>query len=268
MRRKALERLGLGRETLCQYNPELLYVFLSGFAEQGPNAGRPAYDDLIQGMTALPDLVARANRCAQQYPMTKKGRGGAALGITMMSSFFAASFGIIVMIFLSPALVKIAFEFGPAEISAIMLLGLTAGATMTRGSPIKGIAMTVFGLLCGAVGTDVADGTFRFTFDIHDLRGGIELGALCMGLFAIADFLVNVNRTQTKSEDAKVRMRDMLPTWQEIKISIMPMIRGTLVGSMFGAMPGTLRRSSSSASACSVPRVISLTWAWCRYTAL
>ena len=187
----------------------------------------------------LPSHPPHAVTCLDGYPMTKKGRGGAALGITMMSSFFAASFGIIVMIFLSPALVKIAFEFGPAEISAIMLLGLTAGATMTRGSPLKGIAMTVFGLLCGAVGTDVADGTFRFTFGIHDLRDGVELGALCMGLFAIADFLVNVNRTQTKAEDAKVRMRDMLPTWQEIKISIMPMIRGTLVGSMFGAMPGT-----------------------------
>ena len=65
----------------------------------------------------------------------------------MMASFFAASVGIVVMIFPSPLLVQVASQFGPAEIFAIMLLGLLAGATMSRGSPLKGVAMTVFGLL-------------------------------------------------------------------------------------------------------------------------
>src|SRR4051794_19270204 len=93
----------------------------------------------------LPSHPPHAVTCLDGYPMTLKGRGGAALGVTMMASFFAASVGIIVMIFLSPLLVQIAFKFGPAEICSIMLLGLLAGATMSRGSPLKGIAMTVFG---------------------------------------------------------------------------------------------------------------------------
>src|SRR3954469_18072183 len=95
--------------------------------------------------------------------MTKAGKGGTALGITMMASFFAASVGILVMIFLSPLLVQVAFKFGPTEICSIMLLGLLAGATMSRGSPLKGIAMTIFGMLCGVVGTDVTTGAFRYT---------------------------------------------------------------------------------------------------------
>jgi putative tricarboxylic transport membrane protein len=101
----------------------------------------------------LPSHPPHAVTCLDGYPMTKAGRGGAALGITMMASFFAASVGIIVMIFLSPLLVEIAFKFGPTEVCSIMLLGLLAGATMSRGSPLKGVAMTVFGLLCGVVGT-------------------------------------------------------------------------------------------------------------------
>src|SRR6195952_953583 len=173
------------------------------------------------------------------YPMTLAGRGGAALGITMMSSFFAASVGIIVMIFMSPLLVSIAFEFGPTEICSIMLLGLLAGATMSRGSPLKGVAMTVFGLLCGVVGTDVISGTARFTMDLPDLADGVELGALCMGLFGIADFLVSVNKTTVKASDAKVSMKDMRPTRAEMKQAFWPMVRGTLVGTLFGAMPGT-----------------------------
>ncbi|MDP9045261.1 MAG: tripartite tricarboxylate transporter permease [Pseudomonadota bacterium] len=187
----------------------------------------------------LPSHPPHAVTCLDGYPMTKAGRGGAALGVTMMASFFAASVGIIVMIFLSPLLVEVAFKFGPTEICSIMLLGLLAGATMSRGSPLKGVAMTLFGLLCGVVGTDVISGTTRYTFDLPELADGVELGALCMGLFGIADFLVSVNRTTVKASDAKVSMRDMRPTRTELKQAFWPMIRGTLVGTLFGAMPGT-----------------------------
>ncbi|KPV00283.1 hypothetical protein APR50_13475 [Variovorax paradoxus] len=60
MRKKALAKLELDWDTLRRHNPRLVYVFLAGFAEHGPDAGRPAYDDLIQGMVGLPGLVARA----------------------------------------------------------------------------------------------------------------------------------------------------------------------------------------------------------------
>lgn len=187
----------------------------------------------------LPSHPPHAVTCLDGYPMTKAGRGGAALGVTMMSSFFAASVGILVMIFLSPLLVQVAFKFGPTEIFSIMLLGLLAGATMSRGSPLKGVAMTIFGLLCGVVGTDVISGTMRYTFGLPDLSDGVELGALAMGLFGIADFLVSVNRTTVKASDAKVSMKDMRPTRAELKQAFWPMVRGTMVGTLFGAMPGT-----------------------------
>ncbi|SCV00311.1 putative acyl-CoA transferase/carnitine dehydratase [Cupriavidus necator] len=67
MRRKALEKLSLDWDTLRAHNSKLIYVFLSGFGEHGPDAGRPAYDDLIQGMVGLPELVSRANGGAPQY---------------------------------------------------------------------------------------------------------------------------------------------------------------------------------------------------------
>jgi putative tricarboxylic transport membrane protein len=187
----------------------------------------------------LPSHPPHAVTCLDGYPLTKMGKGGTALGITMMCSFFAASVGIIVMIFMSPLLVQIAFKFGPTEICSIMLLGLLAGATMSRGSPLKGVAMTVFGLLCGVVGTDVISGTARYTFDLPDLADGVELGALFMGLFGIADFLMSVNRTNVKISDTKMSMKDMRPSRAEIKEAFWPMVRGTLVGTIFGAMPGT-----------------------------
>jgi TctA family transporter len=187
----------------------------------------------------LPSHPPHAVTCLDGYPLTRQGRGGTALGITMMASFFAASVGIVAMIFLSPLLVQAANSFGPADICAIMLLGLLAGATMARGSPLKGVAMTVLGLLCGAAGTDAISGTSRYTLGITELRDGVELGGLTMGLFGIADFLVSVNRTTIAPSEARVRMRDMRPSRAELRQAFWPMVRGTGVGTLFGALPGT-----------------------------
>jgi putative tricarboxylic transport membrane protein len=187
----------------------------------------------------LPSHPPHAVTCLDGYPLTRQGKGGTALGITMMASFFAASVGIVVMIFLSPLLVAAAGSFGPSDICAIMLLGLLAGATMARGSPLKGVAMTAFGLLLGAVGTDAISGTARYTLGVTELRDGVELGGLTMGLFGIADFLVSVNRSTVNPAHARVRMRDMRPSLAEMRQSFWPMVRGTTVGTLFGALPGT-----------------------------
>jgi len=187
----------------------------------------------------LPSHPPHAVTCLDGYPMTKAGKGGTALGITMLCSFFAASVGILVMIFASPLLTAVAFKFGPAEIFSIMLLGLLAGSTMSRGSPLKGVAMTLFGLLCGVVGTDVNTGTFRFAMGVSELSDGLELVAIAMGLFGVADFLLNVNRMAAVSVNTKVRIRDMRPSLAEMKEAFWPMVRGTGVGTLFGAMPGT-----------------------------
>lgn len=187
----------------------------------------------------LPSHPPHAVTCMDGYPMTLQGRGGAALGITMMASFFAATIGILLMVFLSPLLVKAAFKFGPTEISAIMLLGLLAGATMARGSPLKGVAMTVFGLFIGTIGTDINSGVMRYTFGLPELADGVDLAALSLGLFGVAEFLVTVNRNLVHSRHARVTMRDMRPTLAEMKQAFFPMLRGTGIGILFGAMPGT-----------------------------
>jgi TctA family transporter len=187
----------------------------------------------------LPCHPPHAVTCLDGYPLTRQGRGGAALGITMIASFFAASVGIIVMIFASPLLVRVAFSLGPAELFAIMLLGLLVGGTMSSGSALKGVAMTVIGLLIGTVGTDVNSGTIRFTFGFPDLADGVQLVALALGLFGVTEFLRNVNRLTVSSGGARVRMRDMRPSRSDLKQAFWPMVRGTTIGVLFGGLPGT-----------------------------
>jgi putative tricarboxylic transport membrane protein len=188
----------------------------------------------------LPCHPPHAVTCLDGYPLTRQGKGGTALMITMIGSFIGASFGITEMIFFGPVLTSLALKFGPAEIFSIMLLGLLAGSTLAKGSPVKGIAMTSFGLLLGMVGTDIYTGTSRFTFGVTNLMDGIDMVALALGMFGIAEFLKNVNKlTIINTSNIKVRFRDMRPSREDLKRSFFPWIRGTLIGSLCSLIPGT-----------------------------
>src|SRR6201993_257069 len=188
----------------------------------------------------LPCHPPHAVTCLDGFPLTKQGRGGAALGITVISSFVGASWGITEMIFLAPLLVRVALQFGPAEICSLILLGLLAGSTLARGSPLKGIAMTCLGLLLGIVGTDLETGTARFTFGIQSLFDGVELVGLALGLFGIAEFMKSVNQySDINTRYSNVGLRDLRPTRDEFRRSIPAMFRGTIVGSLCSLIPGT-----------------------------
>ena len=169
----------------------------------------------------LPCHPPHAVTCLDGFPLTKQGKGGVALGLTVFASFVGASWGITEMIFLAPVLVEVALQFGPAEICSLMLLGLLAGSTLARGSPVKGVAMTVLGLMLGIIGTDLETGAERFTFGMTHLADGVELIALALGLFGIAEFMNSVNQVSlVNAKYANVRLRDMRPSKAEFKRAI------------------------------------------------
>lgn len=67
VRPAAMARLGLSYERLAERNPRLIWVSLVGFGSDGPYAGRPAYDDLIQGLTAIPSMLVQAGSEIPHY---------------------------------------------------------------------------------------------------------------------------------------------------------------------------------------------------------
>lgn len=185
----------------------------------------------------LPCHPSHAVTCIDGYPMTKKGMAGTALGVTVIASFFAASCGIIIMLLFSQQVVNVALKFGAPEYFSAMLLGLLAGGTLSKGSPLKGVAMTVVGLLLGTVGMDIYTGRFRYTFGQLELGDGIQLTALAMGLFGVSEFLRSVNKLKVIHSSARVRARDLWPKLSDLRQSFWPMVRGTLVGIVTGFLP-------------------------------
>jgi TctA family transporter len=188
----------------------------------------------------LPCHPPHAVTCLDGYPMTKQGRGGVALGVTMLAAVIGAAFGIVQMIFMAPYIARIAFSFGPQEISSLMLLGLLAGATLAKGSPIKGVSMTMLGILLSLVGTDVNTGNERFTFGQLELSDGLELVTVSLGLFGIAEFLKSVNAVNPANIRAvKLGYRDLRPSRAELRQALPPILRGTVIGSLCSLIPGT-----------------------------
>lgn len=187
----------------------------------------------------LPGTPSSAVACLDGYPMAQKGRAGVALFMTTIASFVGSMLGIAMLVAFAPSIAELGLKFGPAEYFSMMLLGLVAASTMASGSPLKGLAMVILGLLLGTVGTDVNSGQARFDFGVPELMDGINLVALAMGVFGISEVISGINQKREGEVKEKINMRTMTPTKQDVKQSILPMLRGTGIGSFFGALPGT-----------------------------
>jgi putative tricarboxylic transport membrane protein len=187
----------------------------------------------------LPGTPSSAVACLDGYPMAKQGRAGVALFMTTIASFVGSMLGILLLVLFSPSIAELGLKFGPAEYFSMMFLGLIAASTLASGSALKGLAMVVFGLLIGTVGTDINSGVSRFDFGTPNLMDGISLVALAMAIFGISEVISTVNIKRDAKANEKITFRSMVPTADDTKRSIMPMLRGTGIGSFFGALPGT-----------------------------
>src|SRR5262245_46122812 len=171
------------------------------------------------------------------HQMARQGRAGPALGIAAIGSFFAGCAATLLITLAAPPLAAIALQFGPAEYFSLMVCGLIAAVVLARGSVVKAIAMVVLGLLLGLAGNDVNSSTRRFTFGFQGLADGIEFVALSMAVYGIAEVAYNLER---KEEQAKVTatIGRVWPAWADILTCIPSILRGTVLGSLLGVLPG------------------------------
>lgn len=187
----------------------------------------------------IPGEAASVVTCIDGYKMAQKGRAGAALTIAALSSFVAGTLSIIGLMFFAPILADTALKFGPPEFFAIGLAGLILLVRLSGGSLIKNIIMALLGMAVATIGTDHLTGLERFTFGISDLAQGMQFLPVAMGLFGIAEVMLNsVEKDDDISKMIKVTMRDLLPRRDELKRSVAPALRGSVLGFLIGLLPG------------------------------
>lgn len=185
----------------------------------------------------LPGETSSVVTTLDGYQMARRGRAGQALAIAAIGSFFAGTVATVLIAGFAPILAEVAFEFGPAEYFSLMVLGLIAAVVLAHGSIVKALAMVVLGLLIGMVGTDVNSGVARFAFDIPELTDGIEFTAVAMGLFGIGEIIANLEQRENREVFTR-KVGRILPSLAELKTSMMPIVRGTGLGSFLGLLPG------------------------------
>jgi TctA family transporter len=171
------------------------------------------------------------------YKMARNGRAGVALFTAGMGSFFAGCVATLVLAAFAAPLSELAFKFGPAEYFSLMVLGLIGAVVLASGSLIKAIAMIVLGLLLGLVGTDVNSGTSRYAFDVPQLTDGLGFVAVAMGVFGFAEIMANLEQKENR-ETFLDKVTNLWPNKEDFKRMIAPILRGTLLGSVLGILPG------------------------------
>jgi putative tricarboxylic transport membrane protein len=171
------------------------------------------------------------------HQMAKQGRAGVALGIAAIGSFVAGSFATVLIAALGAPLTKLALLFGPAEYFSLMVMGLCFSVVLARGSILKALAMVVAGLLLSTVGTDLETGQERMTFGFQPIADGLDFAVLAMGIFGFAEVIRNLENPETR-DVVRQAVGRLLPNRAEMRQSAAPILRGTVVGSALGILPG------------------------------
>lgn len=196
----------------------------------------------------MPGETASVITCIDGYKLTKKGRAGAVLTLVAVGSFIGGTISLVGLMLFAPILAQFSIMFGSAEFFALTAGGLMIFSRISGGTMAAGIFPMAIGLMLGTIGQEAVTAQNRFMFGFNDLSDGIELVALAVGLFGLAEIMFVVEKLQVQVKPLRVRLRNMLPTRTEWRRSWAPIGRGTVVGFGFGLIPGPSSTLSSFAS--------------------
>jgi putative tricarboxylic transport membrane protein len=187
----------------------------------------------------IPGEASSVVTCLDGYQMARKGRGGAALGIAAISSFIAGTFGIVALTLLAPPIAEFALRFSSPEYFALMVLGLSLVVVLGGSSLLKALLSLLIGLWLTSIGTDLFTSQSRFTFGSSFLLGGIDFMIIAVGVFAIAGVLESIRaREENTPLPVPGRLRELLPSWAELKACRFAFFNGSAVGFIVGVLPG------------------------------
>lgn len=188
-------------------------------------------------LVKTPGTPASAATVLDGYPMAQKGQALKALGMATIASGVGGFFSCIVLASLAPMLADVALKFGPAEYFSLAAFGLAIIASLSS-DILKGVLVGCFGMLLSTIGSDPIGGVLRFTFGVAGFSDGIAFIPALIGLFAISEVLVQIERIFTKSESI-IKLSGSIPSFKEVMSCWKTLLRGSIIGTFVGIVPGT-----------------------------
>jgi len=186
----------------------------------------------------IPGTPMAAATLLDAYPMALRGQASEAVTLTAVASFVGTLLSGLALLFLAPALAEFALGFGPSETFALALLGLCASVTLSQGAMLKGMLAALFGLALATMGTDPITGLRRFNLGFTELEGGIGLVPMFMGLFAVSELLVQLEKP-VRAWQAVGRIRPVLSVFRTLGTRLGDYLRSSVIGIAVGIVPAT-----------------------------
>ena len=187
----------------------------------------------------VPGESASVVTCFDGYQMAKQGRGGPALGIAAIASFIAGTVGVLGLMLVAPPLAKFALSFSSPEYFSLMCLGLAMVVLLAGESLVKALLAMLVGLWIAGMGTDLFTSTSRFTFGNPEMLDGIDFVVVAIGVFALGEVLGNMEgRAGTQILPVPKGLRNLMPTWQDLKACRFAFLNGSVTGFVIGVLPG------------------------------
>ncbi|MCC5986678.1 MAG: tripartite tricarboxylate transporter permease [Pararhodobacter sp.] len=232
-------------------NPLAAIAFLVGINKGGTVGG--AVPAILINTPGSADSAATA---LDGHPMAVAGQPRKALKLALFSSITGDTFSDIVLITVSTSLAVLALRAGPAEVMALMIFALAIIPGLVGGSMVRGLAAAFLGLLLSTVGLDQASGTPRLTFGMIDLYDGLPLAAVAVGVLAVGEIFRQIFAMRppprTAGDDGQAGAiasgageADQQLTLREFVALRVTLLRGAVIGTLVGAVPG----AGSSAAA-------------------
>jgi len=173
------------------------------------------------------------------YPMSRKGEHNLALGIALGASCIGVIVGYSILLLLIGPISELVLKVGPAEMSVVILWGITLIGSLSSGSLLKGLISGLIGLLVGTIGYSEA-GVARGTMGSAYLLDGVPVIPAMIGMFAASE-LFRLVKTRYLVEDSAARKVSVRIIFSGFRMAFSYpwiVLRGSLIGVFVGAVPG------------------------------
>lgn len=188
-------------------------------------------------LVRMPGEAGSVVTCIDGYEMARQGRAGPALMVAAVGSFIGGSLSIVGLMLFAPPLAEAMLKIGPSAEFILMFLALLVISFVSSGHPLKTMTMILLGLLISTVGLDPLTAWSRFTFGELELAEGVNFVSLAIGLFGISEILRSLEQG-VEMKPIMPRLRDLFPRSSDVRASAPAIARGSLIGFVFGIVPG------------------------------
>jgi putative tricarboxylic transport membrane protein len=188
-------------------------------------------------LLGIPGTTGNITTCFDGYPLSRQGKAGVALGLSVTSALIGGIVGVACLATLTPYLAAFALKIGPAEYFMLAMFGLSMVAVTAKGDTLRGLLLGCIGILVSTIGVGVVFGENRATFGSSYLEGGIPFVPASIGLFALSQAFILAEQGGVIASLKKIATKPWKGVWETLRRPA-AVLRHSVIGAGIGIIPG------------------------------